>query len=130
MLAKLDHRMMLFQTHASSRAEFESFLQGKKEGLRELSRRFRSLGDVASVNIGAQAGDDMNGEQFIDGLFDEEVQDQLLREDLGSLARAVARSQALEPVNKTSQARNTKRLHFARMARECTRAGGRDESRC
>ena len=68
------------------------------------------------MNIGAQASDDMNREQFIDGLFDVELQDQLLREDLGSLAQAVARAQALELVNKTSRARNRKRQHFARVA--------------
>ena len=34
MLAELDHRMMLFQTHAGTRAEFKFLMQGKKEGLR------------------------------------------------------------------------------------------------
>ena len=115
MLAELDHRMMPFQTHADARAEFKSLMQGEKEGLREFSRRVRSLGDVANVNIGAQARDDMNREQFIDGVSDEELQHQLLREDLGSLAQAVALAQALELVNKTSRARNRKRLHFGRM---------------
>ena len=115
-LAELDHRMMPFQTHAGPRKEFKSPMQDEKEGLREFSRRVRSLGDVTNVNIGAQARDDMNREQFTDGLFDEELQDQLLWEDLGSLAQAVARAQALELVNKTSRARNRKRLHFARLA--------------
>ena len=87
MLAELDHRMMPFQTHAGARAEFRSLMQGKKEGLREFSRRVRSLGDVANLNIVAQARDDMNREQFIDGLFDVELQDQLLREDLGASRR-------------------------------------------
>ena len=135
-LAELDHRMMPFQTHAGARAEFKSLMQGEKEGLREFSRRIRSLGDVANVNIGAQARDEMNREQFIDGLFDVDVQDQHLREDLGSLARAVARAQALELVNKTSRARNRKRLHFARMAvnvpnqeAEASRSAGGQNSR-
>ena len=116
MLAELDHKMMPFQTHAGARAEFKSLTQGEKEGLREFSRRVRYLGDVANAIIGAQARNDMNREQFVDGLFDVELQDQLLREDLGSLAQAVARAQALELVNKTSRARNRKRLHFARVA--------------
>ena len=58
----------------------------------------------------------MNREQFIDELFDVELQDQLLWEDLGSLAQAVARAHALELVNKTSRARKGKRLHLARVA--------------
>ena len=136
MLAELDHSMMPFQTHAGARMEFKSLMQSKKEGLREFSRRIRSLGDVSNVNIGAQARDDMNPEQFIDGLFDVELQDQPLREDLGSLAQAVARAQILELVNKTSRARNRKRLHFARMAEnvpeqgaEASRSAGRQISR-
>ena len=111
-------------------------MQGEKEGLREFSRRVRSLGDVANVNIGAQARDEMNREQFIDELFDVELQDQLLRQDLKSLAQAVARAQALEPVNKTSRARNRKRLHFPRMAEnvpeqgaEASRSAGGQNSR-
>ena len=87
MLAELDHRMMPFQTHASARAEFKILTQGEKEGLREFSRRVRSLGDVANAIIGAQARDDMNREQFVDGLFDVELQDQLLRKDLGASLR-------------------------------------------
>ena len=101
MLAELDHRMMPFQTHACPRMEFKSLMQGEKEGLRVFSRRVRSLGDVAKANIGAQARDDMNREQFINGLFDEELQDQLLWEGLESLAQPVARAQALELINKT-----------------------------
>ena len=58
----------------------------------------------------------MNREQFIDGLFDVELQDHLLREDLGNLAQAIARAQALDLVNKSSRARNRKRLYLARVA--------------
>ena len=123
MLAELDHRMMPFHTHAGARAEFKSLMPCEKEGLREFSRRVRSLGDVANMNIGAQARDDMNREQFLDRLFDVELQDQLLREDLGSLAQAVARAQALEVVFKTSRARNRKRLHFPRMAENVPEQG-------
>ena len=116
MLAELDHRMIPFQTQAGARAEFQNLMQSEKEGLREFSRRVRSLGDVANGNVGAQARDAMNREQFIDGLFDVELQDHLLREDLGNLAQAVARAQALDLVNKSSRARNRKRLHLARVA--------------
>ena len=88
------------------------------------------------MNIGAQARDDLNREQFIGGLFDVEVQDQILRENLGSLVQAIARAQALELVNKTSRARNRKRLHFARTAEnvpehgaEASRSAGGQNSR-
>ena len=116
MLGELDHRMMPFQTQAGARAEFKNLMQSEKEGLREFSRRVRSLGDVANANIGAQARDDMNREHFIDRLFDVDLQDLLLREELGSLAQAVARAQALELVNKSSRTRNRRKLHLARVA--------------
>ena len=135
MVGELDHRMMPFQTHAGARVEFKSLMKGEKEGLREFSRRVRSLGNLAKVNIGAQARDDMNSDQFIDGLFDVELQDQLLREEFGSVAQAVAQAQALELVNKTSRARNIKRLRFARVAEnvpeqgaEAGRGAGRQSS--
>ena len=123
MLAELDQRMMPFQTQAAARAEFKSLMQGDKEGLREFSRRIRSLGDVANGNVAAQARDDMNREQFIDGLFDIDLQDLLLREDLGSLAQAVARAQALDLVNKTSRARNRRKMHLARVAENVPQPG-------
>ena len=118
MLNGLDQQMMPFQTQAGARAEFKNFMQSDKEGLREFSRRVRSLGDVANANVGAQARDDMNREQFIDGLYGVELQDLLLREELGSLARPVARAQALEQEKKSSRARNRKRLHLARVAED------------
>ena len=123
MLAELDHRMMPFQTHAGARGEFKSLTQGEKEGLREVSRRVRSLGYEANAIIGAQARDYMNREKFVDGLFDVKLQDHLLRKDVGSLAQAVAQAQALELVNKTSHARSRKRLHFARVAENVPEQG-------
>ena len=116
MLTELDHRMMSFQTQAGARAEFKNLMQSEKEVLREFSRQVRSLGDVANGKVGAQARDAMNREQFIDGLFDFELQDQLLREDLGNLAQAVPRTEALDLVNKSSRARNRKRLHLGRVS--------------
>ena len=118
MLIELDQRMMPFQTQAGARADFNNVKQSDKEELREFSRSVRSLGDVANANVGAQARDDMNREQFIDGLYDVELKDLLLREELGSLAQAVARAQALELGNKSSRARNSKRLHLARVAED------------
>ena len=73
----------------------------------------------------------MYREQLIDGLFDVELQEQLLQEDLGNFAQAVARSQALELVNKSSKAWNRKKLHLSRLtegipepATEVGRGGG------
>ena len=72
MLDKLYRRLMPFQSLAAARADFQSLMQGEKEGLREFSRRVRSLGDVENRNMKEQARDDINCEQFID---DEELQE-------------------------------------------------------
>ena len=69
---------MPFQTHADAIAEFKKLNLGKEKGAKEFSSRVQCLEDVVNVNIGAQAKDDSTREQFIDGLFDVELQVQLL----------------------------------------------------
>ena len=114
MLGELDHRMMPFQTQAGARAEFKNLMQNEKEGLREFSRRVRSLGDVANANMPVQIRDDMNREQFIDGVFDADLQELLLREDFDSFGQAVARAQALEIASRTARLRNRRRPNAVR----------------
>ena len=87
MRAELDRRMMPFQTQAAARAEFKNLMQEEGEGWRDFARRVRSLGEVANTNLGAPARDDMNHEQFADGLCDFELRELLLREDLENFNR-------------------------------------------
>ena len=82
MLVELDQRLMTSQKRAAARAAIKSLMQGDKEGHREFSRRVRSLGDVANLNMGAQTIDELNREQFIYGRFDAELQELLLSEEL------------------------------------------------
>ena len=77
-LAELDQSMMPFQTQSAARAEFKNLMQEECEGLRDFARRVRSLGEVANTKLGAQARDDMNREQFTDGLCDFELQEKFL----------------------------------------------------
>ena len=86
-------------------------MQGEKEGLREFSRRVRSLGDVANRNMNEQARDDINCEQLID---DEELQELLLREEFESFSQAVTRAQSLELAKKTARARSERRPKYIR----------------
>ena len=114
MLAELDQRMMPFQTRSTARAEFKSLIQGEREDLREFSRRVRSVGEVANANMPVQIRDDMNREQFIDGTFDADLQELLLREDFDSFGQAVARAQALEMASRTARLRNRRRPNAVR----------------
>ena len=92
MLAELDQRMMPFQTQLAARAEFKNLMQEEGEILRDFTRRVRSLGEVANLNLRAQARYDMNREPFTDGLCDFELQELLLQEDLENFNQAVARA--------------------------------------
>ena len=114
MIAELDQRMMPFQTRSTARAEFKSLMQGEKEDLREFSRRVRSVGEVANANMPVQIRDDMNREQFIDGIFDADLQELLLREDFDSFGQAVARAQTLEMASRTVRLRNRRRPNAVR----------------
>ena len=114
MLAELNQRLMPFQSRAAARAEFKSLMQGEKEGLREFSRRGRSLGDVANRNMDDQAKDDMSCEQFIDGIYDEEVQELLLREKYKSFSQTITRAQFLELAKNIARARSGRRPNYIR----------------
>ena len=78
----------------------------------EFSRQVRSLGEVANANMGAQTRDDMNHEQFIDGIYDAELQELLLRQEFEGFTQVVARAQFLELVNKTARARSRRRPNY------------------
>ena len=90
MFAELDQRMMPFWTRSAARVEFKNPMQEEGEGLRDFARRVRFLGEVASTSLGAQTRDDMNREQFTDGLCGFELQELLLPEDLEHFNQAVA----------------------------------------
>ena len=114
MLDELDRRLMPFQSRAAARAEFKSLIQGEKEGLREFSRRVRSLGDVANRNLNEPARDDINCEQFIDGIYDEELQELLLQEEFESFSQAITRAESLELAKKTARTRSGRRPNYIR----------------
>ena len=56
----------------------------------------------------------MNCEQFIDGIYDEEVQELLLREEFESFSQAITRAQSLELAKKTARARSGRRPNYIR----------------
>ena len=54
----------------------------------------------------------MNCEQFIDGIFDSELQELLLREEFEKLNQAVVRAQLLEQADKTARTRSKKQPNY------------------
>ena len=80
-------RMSPYRDQLTARAEFKALMQGDKEEMREFSRRIRALGDIAHTHMNALSRDDMNREQFIDGFFDSDIYELLLREDPQTFAK-------------------------------------------
>ena len=106
----LDPRVMPFRNQRTARAEFKNLIQGEKEGIQEFSRRIRSIGEVAKHNTNSATRDDMNWEQFIDGLYDAEIQEVLLREDPQNFSAAINRALSLDAVARISRMRQRRRL--------------------
>ena len=106
MFGYLDPRMQPYRTQRTARAEFKSTVQGEKEGIREFSRRVRSIGEIANTNLNRDARDDMNREQFIEGLWDAGIQELLQREDPQTFADAVNRALSLDAINRTARNRH------------------------
>ena len=131
MLSELDQRMVLFQTQSAARAEFKNLMQEEGDSFRDFARRVQSLGEVANKNLGAQARDDMNREQFTDGLCDLELQELLLREDLENFNQAVARAQALDMARKSVRMKSRRRPNHVRSmhdVQDLTTAAGGDST--
>ena len=110
MFEYLDPGMMPIRNQRTARAEFKNLIQGEKEGIQEFSRRIRSIGEVANHNMNAATRDDMNREQFIDGLYDAEIQELLLREDPQNFSAAINRALSLDAVARNSRKRQRRRL--------------------
>ena len=116
----LDPRMSPYRDQRTARAEFKALMQSDKEETREFSRRVRALGDIAHTHMNALSLDDMNREQFIDGLFDPDIYELLLREDPQTFDEAVNRALSLEAIKKGSRFRQRKRISAIRTMAEAT----------
>ena len=95
-------------------------MRGDKEETREFSRRIRALGDIAHTHMNALSRDDMNREQFIDGLFDSDIYELLLRKDPQTFDEAVNRALCLEAITKGSRFRQRKIISAIRTMAEAT----------
>ena len=70
MFEYLEAAMMPFGNQRTAPAEIKNLIQNEKEGIKEFSRRTRCIGEVANYTMNAASRDDMNLQQFIDGLYD------------------------------------------------------------
>ena len=70
--------------------------------------------------MNALSRDDMNREQFIDGLFDSDIYEMILREVPQTFDEAVNRALSLEAITKGSRFRQRKRISAIRTMAEAT----------
>ena len=117
MLTYLDPKMMPYRTQRTARAEFKGLYQGEKEGIREFSRRVRSVGEIANVNLNAAARDDMAREQFIEGLYDPDIQELIQREDPPNFVEAVNRALSLDAIHRSARNRQRRRGQIGQIVR-------------
>ena len=106
----LNPRMDPYRNARMARQEFKVLTQTADEGTRDFARRIKVLCDVAYGNLDAAAQDDAMREQFIDGVHDPEIQEQLMREDPVDFAAAVQRALNLEIVQKSRRVRGKKQM--------------------
>ena len=118
MLEYLNLRLSPFRNARTARTEFKNLVQGEREGFREFARRVRTMGEIANTNVEHNVRDDMNREQFIDGLYDPEIQELLLREDPETFNDAITRAQNLDAINRTSRTRHRRRIANVRSMQE------------
>ena len=112
--------MSPYRDQRTARAELKALMQGDKEEMREFSRRVRALVDITNTHRNALSRDDMNEEQFIDGLFDSDVYELLLREDPQTFVEAVNRALSLEAITKGSRYRQRNKISAIRTIAEAT----------
>ena len=106
--------MSNYRNPRTARTEFKNLAQGEKEDIREFSRQVKSLGEIANATMNATTRDNMNREQFIDGLFDLEIQELLLREDPNTFNDAVDRALNTNAISRGSRLRQRRRLTTTR----------------
>lgn len=118
----LDQRMMPYRNPRTARAEFKNLHQAESEDIKSFSRRVRRLGEYANGTLPANARDDMNREQFVEGLCDQEIQEIIMREEPETFAVAIDRALALEAVQRSTRQRQRKKVMAVRFSGDAAEA--------
>ena len=114
MMTYLDPRISPYRSPRTARTEFKNSAQAVIEVIREFSRRVRSLREIANATMNAATGDNMIQKLFIDGLFDLEIQELLLREDTNKFNDTVDRALNIDLISRGSRLRQCRWLATTR----------------
>ena len=103
MLKYLKGRLSPYRNERISRGEFKSLYQGAEESLGEFARRIRNVGANAYPDVTQRQRDEFLREQFLEGIFDADVQVELLKEPEQDFLETLTRAQKLESIKKTTR---------------------------
>ena len=103
MLEYLKSRLSPYRNERISRGEFKNLYQEVEESLGQFARRIRDVGSTAYPDVSAIQGDEFFREQFLEGINDQAVQVQLLKEPEQDFLETLTRAQLLDSIKKTTQ---------------------------
>ena len=123
----LDRALGVLRNDRMGRSEFKALVQKEGESLRDFARRVRSVGTQVFANLNAEQRDEQFRERFIEGLFDPELLEVLLREDSRSFTDTINRAVDLETITRSIRNRSTKRVAALRVTQEATTGSSNPE---
>ena len=103
MLKYLKTRLSPYRNERISRGEFKSLFQGAEETLSEFARRLRVVGNSAYPEVTPKQRDEFFREQFLEGLYDMDIQLELLKEPEQDFLETLTRAQQLESIRKNAR---------------------------
>ena len=103
MLQFLKGRLSPYRNERISRGEFKNLYQGAEETLSEFARKIRNVGNRAYPEVPVNQRDQFLREQFIEGLYDMDVQVELLKEPEQDFLETLTRAQQLDSIRRTAR---------------------------
>ena len=100
----LQPKMLQYRSPRATRSEFKSVRQNENESLKEYFRRVRYLGDSALCEKTLEEKDKALRDQFLEGLFDSTLQQNLYEDETNrNFCEVLQRAQELESIQKNAR---------------------------
>ena len=117
----LKGRLSTYRKERNSRGEFKNLYQGAEGTLSEVARKIRNVGNRAYPKVPVNQKDQVSREQFIERLYDMDVQVELLKQPEQDLLETLTHAQQLDSIRRT--ARNNPKASNSKSRAFCVRRG-------
>ena len=114
----LDGALGVLRNDRFGRSEFEALAQKSDESLRDFARRVQSTGMLVYHNVDAEERDELFRERFLEGLYNPELLEVLLRENTRTFRETVDRAVDLGAITESICSRPNKRVDALRVTQE------------